>query len=132
MTETTAPQTQAPPEFWAILELMGHAQLAGKVTEVQLAGKGFLRVEVPEVRAKRRGFYGSPDTETIIPAFSQLIAPDSIYRITPTTEANASAAAQQYTVRPLGQAEPAIVRQLEAAADDRDDEPEADEFDPRD
>lgn len=130
--ETTAPQTEAPAEFWAILELMGHARMAGKVTEVQLAGKGFLRVDVPTVRRRENRWSGG-ETTTFIPPFSQLIAPDSIYRITPTTEANADTAAQQFAVRPLGEAEPAVVRQLEAAkvaaaADDSDsDDAEDDE-----
>jgi len=64
---------------WSILELMGHRRLAGYVTEVEIAGKGFLRIDVP----------GPEDTTT-----SQLYNPDSVYGLTPTTEAVARAVAK--------------------------------------
>jgi hypothetical protein len=32
---------------WVILELLGHRRLAGKLTEQQIAGHGFLRLDVP-------------------------------------------------------------------------------------
>lgn len=54
---------------WVILELMGHRRLAGFLTEQEIAGKGFLRLEVP----------GNPGA-------TQLYNPTSVYCITPTTE----------------------------------------------
>src|ERR1700738_48765 len=32
---------------WVVLELMGHRKLAGLLTEQEIAGHGFLRLEVP-------------------------------------------------------------------------------------
>lgn len=61
---------------WAILELMGHRRLAGFVTEQEIAGKGFLRLEVP-------GQSGA----------TQLYNPAAVYCITPTTEVIARAVA---------------------------------------
>ena len=63
---------------WAIVELMGHRRLAGHVTEIELAGKGMLRVDIP----------GPGDTST-----TQIYSPDSLYCLTPTTEEIARAVA---------------------------------------
>jgi hypothetical protein len=62
-------------EGWAILELMGHRRLAGYLTEQQVAGAGFVRIEIPGPEG--------PDDVT------QFYAPGAIYCITPTTEATA-------------------------------------------
>jgi hypothetical protein len=56
---------------WTILELMGHRRLAGWVTEQEIAGKGFLRIDIP-----------GPDGATA----TQFYSPDSVYGMTPTTE----------------------------------------------
>jgi hypothetical protein len=32
---------------WAVLELMGHRRLGGKVSEQEIAGAAFLRIDVP-------------------------------------------------------------------------------------
>jgi hypothetical protein len=58
-------------EQWAILELMGHRRLAGKVSECAIGGGAFLRIDMP----MKDGF-----TST------QFYSPASIYCITPTTE----------------------------------------------
>ncbi|HEV2780389.1 MAG TPA: hypothetical protein VGX25_13450 [Actinophytocola sp.] len=62
----------APFAEWVILELMGHRRLAGYLTEQEIAGKGFLRLDVP-------GAAGAPGA-------TQLYNPASVYCITPTTE----------------------------------------------
>jgi len=36
-----------PFEGWAILELMGHRRLAGRLTEALVAGAAFIRIDVP-------------------------------------------------------------------------------------
>lgn len=56
---------------WSILELLGHRRLAGFVSEQEIAGKGFLRIDVP-----------GPDDTTV----TQFYSPDSVYGLTPTTE----------------------------------------------
>lgn len=46
MTEPSESSKQ--PEQWAIVELMGHRQLAGRVSEVQRYGVTMLRLEIPQ------------------------------------------------------------------------------------
>jgi hypothetical protein len=57
---------------WAIVELMGHRRLAGYLSAVEIAGKGFLRLDIP-------GDTGA----------TQLYNPSAIYAITPTSELTA-------------------------------------------
>jgi hypothetical protein len=71
--------TAAPFAEWVILELMGHRRLAGWLTEQEIAGKGFLRLDVPPVDGQ--------------PGASQLYSPNAVYCITPTTQALARAVA---------------------------------------
>lgn len=71
---------------WAILELMGHRQLAGLVREVVLFGQAMIEIEIP----------GDGDT----PGFTQRYHPNAMYCLTPTTEAVARGyAARRYTAR---------------------------------
>lgn len=60
-------------EGWAILELMGHRKLAGYVSEQNVAGAGFLRIDVP----------GPADDAYVA---TQFYAPGALYCLTPTTE----------------------------------------------
>jgi hypothetical protein len=57
-------------EQWAILELMGHVRLAGKVTEEEHFGAKLGRIDIP-----------TGDAFT-----TQYFSGGSIYRLTPTTE----------------------------------------------
>lgn len=76
----TTTDTEANPfAEWVILELMGHRRLAGYLTEQEIAGRGFLRLDVP-------GADG-------LPPATQLYNPSSVYCITPTTEEIARAVA---------------------------------------
>lgn len=61
---------------WMIVEMMGHNKLCGIVTEVVVAGGGFLRVEVPATKDHDRGD---------LTAFVRLVAPSSVYALTPIT-----------------------------------------------
>lgn len=67
MTEATA------FESWAVLELMGHRRLAGVVSEAEIAGAGFIRIDV----------YANGDVE---PRSTAYYGPASVYAITPTAE----------------------------------------------
>jgi hypothetical protein len=62
-------QGKQPFAEWVILELMGHRRLAGYVQEVEIAGKGYLRIDIP----------GTPPV-------TQIYGPDAVYCMTPTTE----------------------------------------------
>lgn len=68
-------------ETWAIVEVMGHRQFAGFVSEQPIGGASFVRVDVPAVDA---------DGEQL-PAFTKLLGAGSIYAISPCTEETARA-----------------------------------------
>lgn len=81
---------QAVFEGWVILEVMGHRRLAGRVTEVQIAGAGFLRLDVPgNVHTEPSGEQVEREGGT------QYYPPSSVYCITPVTEE----AARQFAAR---------------------------------
>ena len=61
-------------EGWCIVELMGHRRLAGHVSEQEIAGSAFLRLDV-----HARG-------EAAAAVVTQFYAPAAVYCITPTTE----------------------------------------------
>ncbi len=75
-----------PFAVWAILELMGHRRLAGFVQEVEIAGQGLLRIDIPSV-----------------PPVTQFYGVASIYCLTPTTEAIARALASRVNCEPVHQ-----------------------------
>jgi hypothetical protein len=58
---------------WAVLELMGHRRLGGKVSATTLAGAPVLRIDVP-----------APDGSD--KWVTQFYAPHAMYALTPTTE----------------------------------------------
>lgn len=76
-------------EGWAILELMGHRKLAGYVTEQQIGGAAFLRIDVPGAGSEKGA--------------TQLYAPGAIYCITPTTEEIVKSVAGRFKVAPVSQ-----------------------------
>jgi len=72
---------------WAILELMGHRRLAGKVTEASILGGALLRIDIP-------GKDGNFES-------TQFYGPQAIYCLTPTTEPIARAVAAQSHPEPI-------------------------------
>lgn len=76
-----------PIEGPYIVEQLGYKKLAGFVSEVTIAGKGFLRIDVPDSKE------GTLAT--------QYISPDSIYALTPTTEEMVRSLAQSYQPQPV-------------------------------
>ena len=80
---------QAEFEEWAVLELFGHQRLAGLVTEVQLGGASFVRVDVPE-DGKKKGW-----------KLTKLYNPSAIYAITPVTEETARMVAKSVVGEPV-------------------------------
>jgi hypothetical protein len=71
-------------DTWAVIELLGHRRLAGRVTETQIAGHGFLRLDIPSD-----------------PAVTQYVAPGSVYALTPTTEEIARTFARRARPEPI-------------------------------
>lgn len=83
---STDQATESEPtafEGWVVLELMGHRRLAGWLSEREIAGRGFLRIDIPD------------------PPATQYYNPDSVYGITPTTEETARRVASLARVAPV-------------------------------
>lgn len=74
-----------PTEFWAIIELFGHAKMAGQINKSDLGD--FIQVNIPAVG--------------IIPAWSKLINPKAIYAITPCKKEDAIAKAETLKLMPI-------------------------------
>lgn len=105
-------EEQKAYEGWTILELMGHRRLGGYVTEVNLAGAGFLRIDVP-------GAEGAP-------VATQYYPPSSVYCLTPTSEAMAKAVAVHNQPQPVSRWElpqPAPTPHADVIEPDLDDVP---------
>lgn len=110
-------QEKQPFEHYALVELFGHQRIAGKVTEAEIGGGKFLRVDVPalgELQALTR-FYG----------------PAAIYGITPVTEETALALAKRFGVQPVAAWDARQLlqpeRTLAAGADEDEDDDDGDE-----
>lgn len=94
---------------WFIVELMGHRRLAGRVSEVTIAGAGFLRVDVP-------GDAGQADVAT------QFFQPSSVYALTPTTEELARRVAKTCRPAPVSRFELPAETPPRSEPDPKDDE----------
>lgn len=100
MTDTATPLF----DQWAIVELLGHRRLAGRLREVQIAGHGFLRLDIPAAGDD--------------PARTQYVAPGSVYAIHPCDEAMAQAAAEQWRATPIQRWELQALLPAAPASDD--------------
>lgn len=74
-------------EGWAKLELMGHRVMWGRLSEQEIAGKGFIRIDIPG------GEHGRGVT--------QFYSPESVYAISPVTEELGRAMARKSQGRPV-------------------------------
>lgn len=83
--------TEENSSFFAIVEQMGHKRIAGRVTEVVLAGHGFLRIDVPSADDPEKW----SATQFISPASG------SIYALTPVSEEVARAVARTAKPEPV-------------------------------
>jgi hypothetical protein len=81
--------TTTTPAFdeWAIIELLGHRRVAGRVREVQLAGAGFLRLDIPATDGHAEQ--------------TQYIAPGSVYALHPVDEGTARKVAEYSRPEPV-------------------------------
>lgn len=102
-------QQQSGYAEWSILEVMGHRRLGGFVREVQVAGAGFLRIDVPS----------DIDGET---HSTQFYPPSSVYCLTPVSEAAAKIVARSSRPEPVSRWElPSPRSRNDADNDYRDD-----------
>jgi hypothetical protein len=74
-------------EAWAIIELFGHSQIAGKCSEQNIAGTNMLRVDVPETDKN--------------PTFTRFLGHGAVYAINPVTEEVARHWAKSLQVQPI-------------------------------
>lgn len=107
---------------WAILELMGHRRLAGYVQEVEIAGQGMLRLDVP-------GYIHTEPTgeQEERGGATQFYSPGALYCLTPTTEAIARQLAEKSRPEPVTRWELPAAREYvprETFADELDGEPD--------
>lgn len=74
-------------EGWCIIEQMGHKRMAGYVSDQVIGGHSFIRVDIP-----------GPDGTQVA---TQFITGQTIYAITPCTEAVAKAVALNCQPKPV-------------------------------
>lgn len=74
-------------EHWALVELMGHQSVAGRVSEESVAGQSFLRVDIP---------HASGET-----ACTRFYSPSAVYCISPVDRQIAIGLAAKHKVRPV-------------------------------
>jgi hypothetical protein len=98
-----------PFKSWAIVEVMGHNEYAGMVTEETIGGAAMIRVDVPAIPAVD----GTPG----IDGFTKYLSSNAIYGISPCTEATARARAVSNRSVPFDSwsVEKQVVAELRAA-----------------
>lgn len=117
-----APEADSFSE-WVIIELLGHRRLGGFLTEQQIAGASFLRLDIPGAGtrrdddgeleiAMRGGFEGGA---------TQFYSPNSVYAITPTTQEIATVVAGRSNMAPVARWELEVARTAEPASGYDDD-----------
>ena len=102
-------------DTWAIVELLGHRRLVGKASEQEIAGTGFLRIDVPSEEGATRQ--------------THLVNPSSVYCITPVSEEAAKLAARNANPDPVTRWELPASVQAALRASEREDDFEAREVD---
>jgi len=111
-----ADEQKATFEGFAILELMGHRRLAGKISEAQIGGASFIRIDVPD----------GDGPETVA---TQFYSPSAVYCITPTTEAIARKVAATSSPQPVTEWELRPDRTLPQVTSSRDHDDDNDDDD---
>jgi hypothetical protein len=81
--------TKTTFEGWGVVELFGHNQIAGYVSEMAQFGTSMMRVDVPEINEN--------------PGYTKFFGGAAIYAITPVSEEVARIAAGRLDVRPVGE-----------------------------
>lgn len=74
-------------EAWALVELFGHTKIAGKVSEQQIAGSSFVRVDVPKTSTQ--------------PEFTRTFNPSAVYAFNWCTEEMVNMYAERIDEKPV-------------------------------
>ena len=102
---TSAPATASPaePTTWAVLELFGHARIAGAVSEHSFGGEVFTRVDVPQVSYFEEAYIDGVRTpqQRVIQAHTKLLGGKAVYSIAFVDEAAALLAAHRIKHEPI-------------------------------
>lgn len=70
------------PKMYAVVELFGHARIAGEISEQTLGGTTFIRVDVPQVIAKEAtSFYGETEKTRIVAAHTRLLGGAAVFAV---------------------------------------------------
>jgi hypothetical protein len=94
---------------WALVELMGHQKIVGRVSEASLAGGAFLRIDVPAADENK--------------AFTRFYGPGAIYSINPIDEALAMRMIREYRNEPVSRFELPQIAEKVSDDDDEDTSP---------
>ncbi len=80
-------ENKEPLKLFAIIELFGKTQMAGTISDHNLGGASFVRVDVPETKTQG--------------AFTRFLNPAAIYAINPCTEEVMKHMAENYQQKPI-------------------------------
>lgn len=95
---------EQPQPLFAVVELFGHARIAGAVSEQTFGGCTMVRVDVPELNVTVEEYVsgqGYVKQARTIPAHTRSFGPGAIYAISWCDEATAVAAARDIQHEPL-------------------------------
>ena len=107
---------------WGLLELMGHRRLAGFISEAQIGGAGFIRIDVP-----------GDDPGIGQPSATQFYSPSAVYAITPLSEEMARRFAKGNQPAPITRWELPVAKEPPPFDEgERDEEIDEDDDDPYD
>lgn len=78
-----------PEKFqcWAVVDLMGHSKTAGLISEQSIAGKGMIRIDIPDKSGEIR--------------VTRFYSPDAVYSLAPVDKQIAVAYAAHHDTRPV-------------------------------
>lgn len=94
-------------ESWAVVQVFGHESYAGHVSEFNMGGASYLRIEVPEVQ----------NMQVTLPSFVKLVNHNSVFDITPVSEEYAKEMAAQLSKHPItGYNHTQVIKQLAKTA----------------
>ena len=99
----TATGPSSAPAMWAIVELFGHARIAGAISEHAFGGGALVQVDVPAItytNAHCNGDNTHTGTQTV-PGHTRSFGPAAIYSIHWCDEATANLAAHDIKHQPL-------------------------------
>lgn len=100
---TTVGPSSKPAQQWAIVELFGHARIAGAITEQAFGGGALVRVDVPAITLHEEIYVDGLRTtgNHTIPAHTRSFGAGAIYSINWCDEAGALVAAYGIRHEPL-------------------------------